>query len=343
MPVTSVFLADAFTFGGALIAFLTIHEFGHYVAGRVHQINTSLPYFIPSPLIGIGTLGAVISIREPISNLTKLFDIGASGPLAGFAAVMILLAWAVMILPQPEYMFGVGGHESLIAYIGSTGSFPETPISDAPPGSRLTLGATPLFWVLSMVISDIPPLYELYHYPLLFAVWLGLFFTALNLIPVGQLDGGHIVYALFGPVWHARISRAFLFVMLSSMTIGGGQSLPEFFAGLIGTDLLGRIAGWFVLGGLVGICTRRVFGKLWWQVTLIILVLASLGAALPGLLNWFGYFGWLPWCLLLIFVIKVDHPPVPLSSPLKGRRRFIGYCTLAIFVLSFSIKPLYSV
>ncbi len=343
IPVSTSFLTDAFTFGGALIAFLTIHEFGHYVAGRLHQVKTSLPYFIPSPMIGIGTLGAVISIREPISDLTKLFDIGASGPLAGFGMVLILLLWALASLPSPDYMFGVGGHESLIEYIQATGKFPDTPISDAPPGGRLTLGATPLYWVLTQAFPNVPPLYEMYHYPLLFAAWLGLFFTALNLMPVGQLDGGHIVYALFGPKWHARISRGFVFMMLSSMAVGGGLSLPKFFISATGSDLLGQLAVWFFLGSLLTLLTRRVFGERWWQVTLIILVIVSFASVIPNALSWFGYFGWFPWCLLLIFMIKVDHPPVPLSRPLEGRRRLIGYCTLAIFLLSFSIKPLYSV
>ena len=342
-PFTATFFADAFVFGGALIAFLTVHEFGHYVAARVHNVRTSLPYFIPSPLIGIGTLGAVISIREPISNRIKLFDVGASGPLAGFIMVLVLLFWAMGTLPSPEYMFGVGGHESLLEFIRATGRFPDTAISDAPPGGRLTLGSTPLYWAISQAFPNVPPLYEMYHYPLLFAAWLGLFFTALNLMPVGQLDGGHIVYALFGPRWHARISRAFVFLMLSSMAVGGALALPSLLINFAGNDFWASMLTWFILGALLALCTRRAFGEQWWQMTLTILVLASFAAAVPAALDWFGYFGWLPWCLLLVFVIKVDHPPVPVSLPLTRRRQFIGYLTLAIFVLSFSIKPLYSV
>lgn len=342
-PVTKTFLADAFVFGGALIAFLTVHEFGHYIAARVHKVSTSLPYFIPAPLIGIGTLGAVISIRQPIPNRIKLFDIGASGPLAGFVMVLVLLFWAMGTLPSPEYMFGVGGHDSLLEFIRATGRFPDTAISDAPPGSRLILGTTPLYWAISQAFPNVPPLYEMYHYPLLFAAWLGLFFTALNLMPVGQLDGGHIVYALFGPRWHARISRGFIFLMLSSMATGGALTLPSMSMPFTGSDFWARIVTWFVLGALLTLCTRRAFGERWWQVTIIILVLASFAAAVPSALAWFGYFGWLPWCLLLIFMIKVDHPPVPVSLPLSSTRRLLGYLTLAIFVLCFSIKPLYSV
>jgi len=343
IPFTTLFFADAFTFGGALIAFLTVHEFGHYIAGKLHQIKTSLPYFIPAPLIGIGTLGAVISIREPISNLTKLFDLGASGPIAGFVIVIVLLIGAMVSLPSPEYLFGVDGHHSIKEYIQATGQFPNTPISDAPPGSRLTLGSTPLYWVLSEIFPDMPPLYEMYHYPLLFAVWLGLFFTALNLMPVGQLDGGHIIYALFGPKWHARISRIFIFAMLTSMASGAALTLPKMLISILGGKLLGTIGVWVTIASLLAICTIKVFGHLWWKMMLTILVIASFVSVLPDILGWFAYFGWLPWCFLLIFLVKVDHPPVPMSRPIGRRRRVIGYLTLSIFVLCFSIKPFYSV
>lgn len=342
-PLSSIFFADAFTFGGALIAFLTVHEFGHYIAGRLHQIKTSLPYFIPAPLIGIGTLGAVITIRQPISNLTKLFDLGASGPIAGFILVVVMLIAAMISLPSPEYLFGVDGHYSIKEYIRLTGQFPDTPISDAPPGSRLTLGSTPLYWVLSMIFPDVPPLYEMYHYPLLFAVWLGLFFTALNLMPVGQLDGGHIIYALFGPKWHARISRSFIFAMLTSMASGAALTLPQILIPVMGGEFLGTIGVWITIASLLTICTIKAFKDLWWKMMLTILVLASFISLLPDAFGWFAYFGWLPWCFLLIFLVKIDHPPVPLSKPIGRRRRVIGYLTLCIFLLCFSIKPFYSV
>ena len=340
---TTTFFADAFTFGGGLITFLTVHEFGHYIAARLHGVNTSLPYFIPAPMIGVGTLGAVISIREPLSNLTSLFDLGVSGPVAGFIIVLILLIWAMVSLPPPEYMFGFSGHETLIEYIRATGRFPDTSISDGSPGGRLTLGVTPLYWMLSKLFPNVPPLYEMYHYPLLFATWLGLLFTALNLMPIGQLDGGHITYALFGPTWHARISRVFIFVMLSSMTTGGASTLPYMLTIIIKHELIREITAWAILGALLALCTSKAFGNHWWKVSLLILGIASFATVFPGTLDWFGYFGWLPWCLILIFLLKMGHPPVPLSRPIQGHRRLIGYLTLGIFFLCFSIKPIYSV
>ena len=338
-PVTDVFLADSLTFAGGLIFFLTVHEFGHYALARVHGIRTSLPYFIPAPLIGIGTLGAVISIREPIPSSRKLFDIGASGPLAGFVVTLALLIWAMATLPSPEYMFGVGGHEALLRYIDVTGYFPETPLSS--DGGNLTVGTTPLYWSLAQLFANVPPMYEMYHYPLLFAAWLGLFFTALNLMPVGQLDGGHIIFALFGPTWHRRIARAFVFTLLTSMAVGGAETLPTVLVGMTGNQTLVMLITWFVLGALLTLCTRRVWKLRWLPVTVSILVIASLAQAIPGVLDGFGYFGWMPWCLLLIFLIKVDHPPVAELKPLSRSRQILGILTMLIFVLCFSFQPLY--
>ena len=343
LPVTESFLSDAFTFAGGLILFLTIHEFGHYTMARKHSVRTSLPYFIPAPFIGIGTLGAVISIREPIPSSRKLFDIGAGGPLAGFVFTLALLIWALAALPTPDYMFGVGGHDALLRYIEATGHFPDAPLSDAAPGMRLTVGSTPLYWGLSQLFANVPPMYEMYHYPLLFAAWLGLFFTALNLMPVGQLDGGHIVYALFGRQWHGRIARAFILLMLCSMAVGGAQSMPNLLSGMLENELLATLVAWFALGAILAVCTRRVFGAHWLPATVAVLIVASIGAAMPNMFERFAYFGWLPWCLLLVFVIKVDHPPVENMAPLSPMRKVLGLLSLLIFVLCFSIRPLYGV
>ena len=121
-------ILNGLRFAGSLLLFLTIHEFGHYFAARYHGVRVSLPYYIPFPLIGsIGTFGAVIRIREPLPSTTKLFDIGAAGPLAGFVPALGILLYALATLPTPDYLLSQPGHELLKAYILEYGRFPNAP------------------------------------------------------------------------------------------------------------------------------------------------------------------------------------------------------------------------
>ncbi len=350
LPITVAMVSDGCLFAGFLLLFLTAHEFGHYVAARRHKVRTSLPYYIPAPLIGIGTMGAVISIREPVPSTRKIFDIGVAGPVAGFLVALPLLLYAMLAVPPPEYMYGVGGHEPLLAYIEAHGAFPPEPL-EVSSGDRLTVGTTALYWGLEQLIANLPPMYEMYHYPVLFAGWLALFFTALNLMPVGQLDGGHIMYALVGPRWHRRISQGFVTVLLTSMAIGAAEDGPGFFAGLfpgsIGTSILAQeLCTWLILAIILRLFLRRVFRTDRRLVILAagcILALAALGRLTSGVITEAGYTGWLVWCFLLVFLIKVEHPPVAQRHALTGGRRILGIVAMAIFLLCFSLKPLYFV
>ena len=351
LPVSWPFICDGLTFSLALLGFLTVHEFGHYFAARYHRVKTSLPYYIPSPMIGIGTLGAVIRIREQIPSLKKLFDIGAAGPLAGFVVALGLLLYALATVPPPDYMFTVGGHEDLLLFIQQNGRFPDAMLP-APPDDatiRLVVGNTILYWGVAHLFPDVPPMYEMYHYPLLFAAWLGLFFTALNLMPVGQLDGGHILYALVGPKWHARLARGFMMLMLISTAISivdEGPALLSAFPVLASSELLAEAVVWLVLSTMLYVMLHRIFkGDLRLIVPALfgIVFIAAVARAVGPALTQFGWFGWLLWCFLLIFLIRVDHPPVLYAEPLTRGRRVLGILSLLIFVLCFSIKPLYFV
>lgn len=206
-------LAYGAQYSASLLLFLGTHEFGHFFASLRHRIRATLPYFIPVPplpfLLNLGTMGAVIKIRERIPDTKALFDTGAAGPLAGFAVCLALLVSGFLNLPPESYLYSI--HPEYLA----SGGIPEP-----PPEGTLSLGKNLLWILLELLIRPhaLPPMTEMYHYPLLFTGWLGSFVTALNLLPVGQLDGGHIIYAMFGRKVHAIAAKTFLwFIFLLAL------------------------------------------------------------------------------------------------------------------------------
>ncbi len=161
-------------FAFTLLLIFFVHEMGHYLTAKRYGVNTTVPYFIPAPWfpIGIGTLGAVIRIKSPIFKKNALLDIGAAGPIAGFVV-------------------------SIFAVIVGLQSSEVIEISDVTAYFRL--GDSLIFTFIQVVLGKLPPEgYDIMLSPIAFAGWLGFFITAMNLLPVGQLDGGHIFYAVFG-------------------------------------------------------------------------------------------------------------------------------------------------
>lgn len=345
------FIWDGLRYAVPLLLFLTVHEFGHYIAARIRGIDVSLPYFIPFPLPflqpNIGTFGAVIRIREPLRRTGQLFDIGAAGPLAGFVVALGVLVYALATLPPPEYVFGLGGHESLKLFVDRFGEFPPVPLPEPGELGRLTIGQTPLYWALTQLFPNVPPMYEMYHYPVLFAGWLGLFFTALNMLPVGQLDGGHIVYALAGPTWHGRVARTFVIVLLFSATLGLMVDMEPLMRDLaLGYGYQAALGGaglWVIVAGLLYFFFGRLFEDRRAVISGLFVTVAAAAVALRigGIAEAIGYSGWFFWCLLIVTLIKVDHPPVVYPEPLTPGRRALGIFALVLFVLCFSFKPLY--
>ena len=170
----------------AILTILGAHEMGHYLYAKKYKIYATLPYFIPFfiPAFNIGTLGAFIKMKSPIPDKKALFDVGVAGPIAGFIASLFFLVVGFSLLPDLE---------GLKEYIGQM-----HPWSEDGAGA-LTLGNPILFeFIRNLMGAEHLPMYEVYHFPFIFAGWLGLFVTALNLMPIGQLDGGHISYALLG-------------------------------------------------------------------------------------------------------------------------------------------------
>ena len=173
-------------FSLTLMLILLCHELSHYIASKKHHIKATLPYFIPAPTL-IGTMGAFIKMKSPITTRMALIDIGASGPIAGF---IISLIATLIGLPLSQ----------VILTKGIKGS--------------LALGDSLLFSLLSrLILGEIPDSYDVLLHPIAFAGWIGFFVTALNLIPVGQLDGGHIAYAIMGEK-HIHISKVLVPVLI---------------------------------------------------------------------------------------------------------------------------------
>lgn len=192
----------------SIMFILGCHEFGHYFASKYHGVEASLPYFIPfPPVLGFfhfGTMGAVIKTRSPIPNNKAMFDIGVAGPIAGFVACLIVLVYGFSNLPDVNYILNI--HPDYFSPEYGEG------------GLGLEFGDTLLFMFLRNMLTDsshfIPPMSEIYHYPYLCVGWFGLFVTAMNMVPVGQLDGGHVVYSMLGSKKHEVVASISMVVLI---------------------------------------------------------------------------------------------------------------------------------
>ena len=172
-------------FSLTLLTILLAHEMGHYLTCRFYRVDASLPYFLPAPTL-MGTFGAFIRIRSAILTKRVLFDIGAAGPLAGFVFLLPALAIGMAfskIIPG-------------IAYQGD-----------------IQFGTPGLQWILEKLIFPGVPAGDIYLHPVARAAWIGILATALNLLPIGQLDGGHILYSLVGER-HKMLSKVFIAALI---------------------------------------------------------------------------------------------------------------------------------
>lgn len=212
-------LHRGWTFAIPMMAILLCHEFGHYFAARWHGVPASLPYFIPLPFLSpFGTMGAVISMPERIRSRNALLDIGAAGPLAGLVVALPVLAVGL-------------AHSPVVV-----------------PNGGWVEGQSLLYLAMKRVfVGHIPPGHDVLLSPTAFAGWAGLFVTVLNLLPIGQLDGGHVAYALFGPrqdglarLLHRALPIVFLYNVVAFRSAEPGLIWLVWFALLF---LLGRATG----------------------------------------------------------------------------------------------------
>ena len=319
-------------FSVPFLLILTVHEFGHYFTARHHGVSVSLPWYIPLPPLpfSIGTMGAVIRLRSKVYSKKVNFDIGIAGPLAGFVMALVVLFYGFTNLPEPEYIYQIHPEYKKygLQYADSVYNKQSDEILDVVVGKSL------LFSFFENYVADgsrVPNAHEIMHYPILFAGFLSLVFTSLNLLPIGQLDGGHVVYGLFGFKIHRVIATiAFLVLIFYS---GAGVLNPkdppdDFIWWLAGAVLFLNLA----LRSL-GLSKRDTL--MYALLIVTILVLSAWG--FPDVK---GYSGWLFFVLLLGAFVGIQHPPSEIEEPLDLPRIILGWISLVIFIICFSPAPL---
>jgi Zn-dependent protease len=339
--ITSTSLLNGAAFAGTLLTILVAHELGHYIAARIHKVDASLPYFIPLPIISpFGTMGAVIRMRGIIPTRRALLDIGAAGPLAGLAFAIPLYAWGVAHShPMP-----------------------------AAPESVTELGESLIIKGLDRLFAPpVPDGQVLFYSPVAFGAWGGFFVTMINLLPVGQLDGGHVAYALFGPKQdrYAQLVHRAMLAFFCAIVVG--HLARDLAAGrAFGVALLGRHIGnaifwlvWFQALAILGTLATRgrtpyrerasndptLTTRTRISATAGLVVLAAFARASASWLSVGAFFVGLG--ILVAMEVKggvlrkhdlLDHPPTG-NEPLDGKRKAIAIATLVVFALLFMPEP----
>jgi hypothetical protein len=287
-------------YSASILFILACHEFGHYFASRYHDVDATLPYFLPFPpvpvllqlFLNFGTFGAVIRTKTVVPSKKAMFDIGVAGPIAGFIASLLVLIYGFLHLPSKDFILAI--HPDYNFALNASAS---------AEGVSLAFGNTLLYSGLQSVLTHptlqyVPPLSEIYHYPFLCAGWFGLFVTALNLIPMGQFDGGHLIYTMFGK-FHRKIAQISFYALLAISAPALSDSLLRILLGFVYKHEVGQIVP---------------FAQYSWSA-------------------------WFFWAMIALYIVKLYHPPVADETPIDGRRMAIGWFCIGIFILSFSLNP----
>ncbi len=316
---------------------LTIHEFGHYFTAKKHKTDVTLPYYIPLWLGSLsstfGTLGAFIRIKERLNSRIKYFDIGIAGPLAGFVAAFFVLWYGFTHLPPLDYIFEL--FPVFKQYGNEYGKFLET----SPDYMSIKLGDSLLFNFFEQHVStgELPHPYLYTNYPIIFAGYLSLFFTALNLFPIGQLDGGHILYGLIGDRAFNIVSPILFSCFIFYAGLGyfnayefTTQDTQMFFI------LIGKFAAFILFNYF---CFSRITDNPMtnWLIALSIVSLQLFISYFFPTIE--GYSGFLAFGFMLGRFLGVYHPTTSDITPLTLERKILGWLALIIFVICFSPKP----
>jgi len=332
--------ASGLEFSIPFLLILTVHEFGHYFTAMYHRVRATLPYYIPFPpvpyLPSIGTMGAVIRIQDRVKSAKQHFDIGLAGPLAGFIVALVVIGYGFATLPPAETIFEIHPEykEFGLNYADHVYTKEFLERDKEHPMADIQIGSNLVFKFFELFVSDknrIPNAHEMMHYPFLFAGFIALFFTSMNLLPIGQLDGGHITYGLFGWRGHKLIATGFFTLLIFYSGLGLVQvSTPA-------DTLLWMIpltVGFYYLCFLAMRFEKR--DSLMFAVVLF---------AVQFILNWIfptleGYSGWLFFAFVIARFVGVEHPRSEIEEPLDPTRIVLGWIMLIIFVICFSPAPL---
>lgn len=321
-------------FSVPFLLILTVHEFGHYFTALYHKVKSSLPYYIPFPpvLFSIGTMGALIRLRSKVPSSKKNFDIGIAGPLAGFVVALCVLYYGFATLPPPEHIFTI--HPEYEQY-GL--DYADHVYAQNDSALNISLGKNLLFAFFENAIADparVPNVHEMMHYPFLFAGFLALVFTSLNLLPIGQLDGGHVLYGLVGFRKHRVIASAIFIAFIFYAGLGFEYILPT----QPPEDLLLSIP---LYGLFLYLCFSGLRLPVKDTIMYTVVVFALQYALLfifPGIT---GYSGWLLFGLLIGRMLGIPHPHSEVEEPLDQKRIILGWIALVIFVLCFTPNPIH--
>ena len=319
---------------------LTVHEFGHYFTAVYHRVKTTLPYYVPLPPFPFffGTLGALIRIKSRIHSRTQNFDIGIAGPLAGFVIALALMFYGFKTLPEPQYIFSIHPeYEKFGEHYADYVYKPEY-LGD---NADMIIGDNILFWLFEKFVGDparVPNHHELTHFPVLFAAFLSLVFTSLNLLPIGQLDGGHVLYGLVGSKRHRIVASvifvAFLFYStLGLFVYGAPVNVFDWFMAPAFTSIIFMVA-------LLYFCLKGLKVP---PVSTLLVAVAMVTAQYA--LQWLapkitGYSGWLLFAIIIGRLMPVAHPPTEIEEPLTPGRKILGWIALLIFVLCWTPRPI---
>jgi membrane-associated protease RseP (regulator of RpoE activity) len=328
-------------FSVPLLLILSVHEFGHYFAALYHRLKVSLPYYIPIPPglfpFSFGTLGAIIRMRTRTNSNLQQFDVGLAGPLAGFIVALAVLWYGFATLPPPEYVFQFHPEYKTFGLNYAQHVYNEEYITTATKGSgayMFIIGDNLVFEFFRRFVAEpgyFPNPHEMMHYPVLMAGFIALFFTCLNLLPIGQLDGGHITYGLFGGKRHGIIATVAFVLLVFYAGLGSANIHTDKKDDLYIYILLTIVFNFFCLRGL----RRPMQDTIMYALVMFTaqLVIVAIYPAVNGSRLWAAF------ALLIGSFVGVYHPPSEIERPLDESRVALGWFTLAIFVVCFSPMP----